>query len=487
MASEALALSLVPVIQGHLEGLLTQISKDYDLDLEDLKTRYLSATPTAPAAPAKAPRAPKAPKGPPANPCKGRTAKGEPCAVSAKDGSDLCHLHLKAANRPAKAKEVRVACTGKTGKGAPCQVRAQPGQVLCHLHIKAQKGKQGVRAETQVESQAAPPLVLCEPCSQPVAEAVPDSQAENDIMGNDDQGNLMSRLQAIIRSANNSDADSESEHEEAQPVEETQDTQAIEEAQPVEETQDTQAIEEAQSVEETQDTQAIEEAQPFEETQDTQAIEEAQPVKKVKKAKKAKKASMYDAPKESEAPVKVKKVKKVKAPKESESSGSESEAPVKVKKVKKVKESESSGSDSEAPVEAKKPKESEAPVKAKKVQKPKAPVIKESHPPAKAPEESEPEPTEDELISRLRDIIGGSNPPSSPIKLTTAQIRDMGFDDDSDDEFDMIQMTSPTSQARLGVLSLKKAWGDEDDETPMPSMSAAAVYKVPDYDGYLSE
>ena len=219
MASEALASLLVPVIQGHLEGLLTQISKDYDLDLEELKTRYLSpATATVTITATKPPKAPRGPKGPPANPCKGKTAKGEPCAVSAKDGCDLCHLHLKAQNKPRKVKEARVACTGKTGKGAPCQVRAQAGQTLCHLHIKAQKTKQAIRAETQVEQ------VFCEPCSQPMAEAVPvpvpvsASQAESEILS-DDGANLMSRLQAIIRSANNSEADSDSEKESEAPEE----------------------------------------------------------------------------------------------------------------------------------------------------------------------------------------------------------------------------------------------------------------------------
>ena len=194
MASEALALSLVPVIQGHLEGLLTQISKDYNLDLEELKTRYLSKA---------QPQTQTQTKAPPANPCKGKTAKGEPCSVSAKDGCELCHLHLKAQERPKKTKEPKVVCTGITGKGVPCQVRAQPGQTLCHLHMKAKKTKQPIRAETQVQSQTEPP-VFCQPCSQPVEEAEVFPE------GDEDKGTaLMSRLQAIIRSASNSDADDE--------------------------------------------------------------------------------------------------------------------------------------------------------------------------------------------------------------------------------------------------------------------------------------
>lgn len=180
MASEALAQSLVPIIQGHLEGLLAQVSKDYNLDLEELKKRYLSQA------------QPQARQTPPANPCKGKTAKGGPCQVSAKDGSEFCHLHMK----PKKSKEPKVACTGLTGKGAPCQVRAQPGQTLCHLHLKAKTKKTPVRAETQVEQ-------FCKPCSsQPVEEAVP-------VLDEDKGDKLMSRLQKIIRSASNSDAEEE--------------------------------------------------------------------------------------------------------------------------------------------------------------------------------------------------------------------------------------------------------------------------------------
>jgi len=198
MASEALARSLVPVIQGHLEALLTQVSKDYSLDLEELKRKYLSDA---------KPQIQTKVKGPPVNPCKGKTAKGGPCHVSAKDGCEFCHLHMK----PKKAKEPKVACTGFTGKGVPCRVRAQPGQTMCHLHLKSKTKKTPIRAETQVEPDVEPE-VFCKPCTSQPEVAVPyASQAEVavPVLEDEDQdmgAKLMSRLQDIIRSASDSDA-----------------------------------------------------------------------------------------------------------------------------------------------------------------------------------------------------------------------------------------------------------------------------------------
>jgi hypothetical protein len=228
MASEALAQSLVPVIQGHLEALLTQVSKDYSLDLEELKRKYLSSAKPQTKIQTKV-------KGPPVNPCKGKTAKGGPCQVSAKDGCEFCHLHMK----PKKIKEPKVACTGFTGKGVPCRVRAQPGQTMCHLHLKSKTKKTPIRAETQVVPDVEPE-VFCKPCTSQPEVAVPyasqpevavpcTSQPEvaAPVLEDEDQdtgAKLMSRLQDIIRSASESDA-GKMEYDEDDDEDEDEDSQ----------------------------------------------------------------------------------------------------------------------------------------------------------------------------------------------------------------------------------------------------------------------
>ena len=78
-------------LEKYTVALLTKISEDYSLPLEDLVAKYQSV-------PLKKKRAPKKPKDPnepevPKVPCVGLTGKGTPCKNKCQPGSDKCHLH----------------------------------------------------------------------------------------------------------------------------------------------------------------------------------------------------------------------------------------------------------------------------------------------------------------------------------------------------------------------------------------------------------
>ena len=164
MAS-TLSTAIASLCQQHLLGLLEKISVDYNLSVDELKSKYLDfPADSIPVAKPKKPVAKKSASTGPRVPCEA-LVKGEPCKHKAQPGQTLCHLH----NRVKAPKPERVPCSGRTSKGEPCSVRAQPGESLCHLHLgRARKGKEAKAAVSPAPaSTSVTPPTFCEPCVEP--------------------------------------------------------------------------------------------------------------------------------------------------------------------------------------------------------------------------------------------------------------------------------------------------------------------------------
>jgi len=185
-ATMAFQSALTSLVSQQLQQLLQQVCQDYSLDAAEVIPRYLEA-PTAPVAPKKtsAPKAPRAPKT--ERPMCSHMVKGQPCKHRAREGDDLCHIHIKQRDNPKPAKEPKRVCTGTTSKGAPCSVKAQDGCDLCHLHMAKANAPQKVgptrkpaKAKApQVEGRGeSPPPVFCQPCAPVPAPAAADDEEE---------------------------------------------------------------------------------------------------------------------------------------------------------------------------------------------------------------------------------------------------------------------------------------------------------------------
>ena len=102
---DSLCVIFAPALEKYSTNLLTRISLDYNLPLDELVTKYMSRPEAIKAKKAKDPNAPKKPRAP-----------KDPNAPK----------KIPAADRPI--------CPSLTGKKTPCKNRCLPGSDKCHLH-----------------------------------------------------------------------------------------------------------------------------------------------------------------------------------------------------------------------------------------------------------------------------------------------------------------------------------------------------------------
>jgi hypothetical protein len=124
-------------LEKYTNALLSKISEDYSLPLEDLVAKYQTVPLKKKRAPKKVDGAPEVPK----VPCVGLTGKGTPCKNKCQPGSDKCHLHgvdLPGAV-PKVPKEPRVPKVPKKAKKIQPEHNHPPGSQsdecqLCETH-----------------------------------------------------------------------------------------------------------------------------------------------------------------------------------------------------------------------------------------------------------------------------------------------------------------------------------------------------------------
>jgi hypothetical protein len=105
---DSLCVIFAPALEKYSTNLLTRISLDYNLPLDELVTKYMSRPEAIKAKKAKDPNAPKKPRAP-----KDPNAPKKPPKIPAAD---------------------RPICPSLTGKKTPCKNRCLPGSDKCHLH-----------------------------------------------------------------------------------------------------------------------------------------------------------------------------------------------------------------------------------------------------------------------------------------------------------------------------------------------------------------
>lgn len=170
-------------LQGYRDGLLTDISKTYNIPLEALQARYGGEEVTLPTAePQKKKREVK--DKPNAVMCKGLTAKGGPCKFVACQGREYCGIHLRKmgesqSSAPPQSQPVnKVQCKGVTAKGDPCKFLADPETCLCGTHLR----KSGTSPTPPAKGKKPAVPASAPPAAPPVAPhaasaPVPDLQA----------------------------------------------------------------------------------------------------------------------------------------------------------------------------------------------------------------------------------------------------------------------------------------------------------------------
>lgn len=121
-------------LESQLSDLLWQISEDYELDYEELSTRYLGCT--IPAPERKEPKKKKSAESTSEKKkCCGKTVKGTECKKNALEGSDYCKTHMPASDSSDEGEsEGPKLCCGKTSKGQNCKKRAASGSDYCKTH-----------------------------------------------------------------------------------------------------------------------------------------------------------------------------------------------------------------------------------------------------------------------------------------------------------------------------------------------------------------
>jgi len=204
---ETYAKIFAPALKDFAGSLLAQVAQDYNLDVGELKGRYLFnqdwvPTPQAQVPPPQEPKT-KAPRQIKEKPkdqmCTGLTSKGEACKFVAKcDG--LCGIHLR--KRDAPAKEATEAPSKKKGGRKPKEVTPKPS-APAHTHPLTEEGEECVVCETQGN-------VMNPELSKAEFEAVAEEGKS-----------LQERLQAILANAEQDEEDEEAEEaEEAEEPEE---------------------------------------------------------------------------------------------------------------------------------------------------------------------------------------------------------------------------------------------------------------------------
>ncbi len=162
-------------LQGYRDGLLTDISKTYNIPLTDLQARYGGEEVTLPTSePQKKKREVK--EKPNAVMCKGLTAKGGPCKFVACQGNEYCGIHLRkmgavqTSSQPQSQTSNKVQCKGVTAKGEPCKFLADPDTCLCGTHLR--KSGTSPTPPAKGKKPAAPPAA-----PSAASAPVPDLQA----------------------------------------------------------------------------------------------------------------------------------------------------------------------------------------------------------------------------------------------------------------------------------------------------------------------
>ena len=199
-----------PLLTQFADSLLKQISLDYDLDVNDLQQRYLSKTEWVPEKPVEIvvnlgkeplPKTDKkkkktAPED--RQKCSGVTAKGDPCKNFAQQDGPLCHIHKK--------KEEASASSSK-----PVKEPKEPKEPKKGRKVKAQKKKKSDHPPEhshELTEEPESPCDLCESHGNVLNPKLPENQFEAIEEG--EEGDLQSRLRAILDQTDGDDDDEDS-------------------------------------------------------------------------------------------------------------------------------------------------------------------------------------------------------------------------------------------------------------------------------------